>query len=166
MRRICMPRIELAELAAEIPENWNVQGMLTLTLPSSDPNVKPNVILTKEYLPKEVDLVSYFTKIKDSIMKRGIKDLKISDEKDIAISGIRGKMMVCSWDVSAMAEMMKQQQPDKPAPEIKPGQMVKQIQVTLLKDKLAINMTASFPDDKFQDYYKPFQQFLKDLKIG
>jgi hypothetical protein len=135
-------------------------------LPSSDPNVKPNVILTKEYLPKEVDLVSYFTKIKDSIMKRGIKDLKISDEKDIAISGIRGKMMVCSWDVSAMAEMMKQQQPDKPAPEIKPGQMVKQIQVTLLKDKLAINMTASFPDDKFQDYYKPFQQFLKDLKIG
>ena len=161
-----MPRIELAELAAEIPENWNVQGMLTLTLPSSDPNVKPNVIVTKEYLPKEVDLATYFGRIKDSIMKRGIKDLKISDEKDIAISGIRGKMMVCSWDVSAMAEMMKQQQPDKPAPDIKPGQMVKQIQVTLLKEKLAINMTASFPDDKFQDYYKPFQQFLKDLKIG
>ncbi len=161
-----MPRIELGELAAEIPENWNVQGMLTLTLPSSDPNVKPNVIVTKEYLPKEVDLPTYFGRIKDSIMKRGIKDLKISDEKDIAISGVRGKMMVCSWDVSAMAEMMKQQQPDKPAPEVKPGQMVKQIQVTLLKEKLAINMTASFPDDKFQDYYKPFQQFLKDLKIA
>ena len=140
--------------------------MLTLTLPSGDPNVKPNVILTKEYLPKEADLATYFAKIKESIEKRGIKDLKISDEKDIAISGVRGKMMLCSWDVSAMAEMMKQRQPDKPAPDIKPGQIVKQIQVTLLKDKLAINMTASFPEDKFQEYYKPFQEFLKSLKIS
>ena len=161
-----MPRIELAEMAAELPENWNVQGMLTLTLPSEDPNVKPNVIITKEYLPKEVDLVSYFGRIKESIKKRGIKDLKISEEKDIAISGVRGKMMVCSWDVSAMAEMIKQRQPDQPAPEIKPGQIVKQIQLTLLKEKLAINMTASFPADRFQDYYKPFQQFLKSLKIS
>ena len=161
-----MPNIELAELTAQLPENWTVQGMLTLTLPSDDPNVKPNVILTKEYLPGEIDLATYFGRIRESIVKRGIKDLKISDEKDIAISGVRGKMMVCSWDVSAMAEMLKQQQPDKPAPNIKEGQIVKQIQVTLLKDKLAINMTASFPDDKFQEYYKPFQGFLKNLKIS
>lgn len=161
-----MPRIELAEIAAEMPENWSVQGMLTLTLPSPDPNVKPNVIITKEYLPKEVDLASYFGRIKESIKKRGIKDLKISEEKDVAISGVRGKMMVCSWDVSAMAEMIKQRQPDRPAPEIQPGQIVKQIQLTLLKEKLAINMTASFPEDRFQDYYKPFQQFLKSLKIS
>lgn len=161
-----MSRLELAEISAEIPADWNVQGMMTITLPCSDPNVKPNVILTKEYLPKEVDLVSYFGRIKESIQKRGIKDLKISDEKDIAISGVRGKMMVCSWDVSAMAEMMKQQQPDKPAPNIQPGQIVKQVQLTLLKDTLAINMTASFPADKFQDYYKPFQEFLKSLKIA
>lgn len=161
-----MPKIEMAEFAAETPENWNVQGMLTLTLPSSDPNVKPNVILTKEYLPGDVDLSTYFSRIKDSIQKRGIKDLKITDEKDIAISGVRGKMMICSWDVSAMAEMMKQQQPDKPAPNIKQGQMVKQVQVTLLKEKLAINMTASFPEEKFQEYYKPFQQFLKSLKFA
>jgi len=139
---------------------------LTLTLPSPDPNVKPNVILTKEYLPKEVDLTSYFGRIKDSIQKRGIKDLKISDEKDIAISGVRGKMMLCSWDVSAMAEMMKQKQPDKPAPKIKEGQKVKQVQVTLLKGNMDINMTASFPEDKFKDYYKPFQEFLKSLKIA
>ena len=46
-----MPRLELAEISAELPENWNVQGMLTLTLPSPDKNVKPNVIVTKEYLP-------------------------------------------------------------------------------------------------------------------
>lgn len=161
-----MPRIEMGELAAETPADWNVQGMMTLTLPSDDPNVKPNVIVTKEYLPKEVDLATYFGRIKESIEKRGIRDLKISDEKDIAISGVRGKMMLCSWDVSAMAEMMKQRDPSKPAPNIKPGQMVKQIQVTLLKERLAINMTASFPDDRFQDYYKPFQQFLKSLKIS
>ena len=155
----------MAELSAEIPDTWNVQGMLTLTLPSSDPNVKPNVILTKEYLPKQIDLVSYFTRIKESIQKRGIKDLKISDEKDIAISGMRGKMMICQWDVSAMAEMMKEQNPNQPAPNIKPGQLVKQIQVTLMKETMAINMTASFPAEKFQDYYKPFQEFLKSLKV-
>jgi len=161
-----MPRIEMAELTAEVPENWNVQGMLTLTLPSDDPNVKPNVILTKEYLPKEVDLTTYFSRIKESIEKRGIKDLKISDERDIAISGVRGKMMVCSWDVSAMADMMRQQNPNSPAPNIKAGQIVKQVQVTLLKNNLAINMTASFPNDRFQEYYKPFQLFLKGLKVG
>lgn len=161
-----MPKIEIGEFTAETPENWNVQGMLTLTLPSEDPNVKPNVIVTKEYLPKEIDLTSYFGRIKDSIQKRGIKDLKISDERDIAISGVRGKMMICSWDVSAMAELMKQNQPNAPAPNIKPGQLVKQVQVTLLKDTLAINMTASFPDERFQEYYKPFQQFLKSLKVA
>lgn len=161
-----MPHIELGELIAETPENWNIQGMLTLTLPSPDPNIKPNVIITKEYLPKEVELLDYFGRIKDSIQKRGIRDLKISDERDIAISGVRGKMMICSWDVSAMAEMMKQSQPDGPAPNIKPGQMVKQVQVTLLKETLAINMTASFPEEKFQEYYKPFQQFLKSFKVS
>ena len=158
-----MPHIELAELSVETPEDWTVQGMLTLTLPSPDPNVKPNVILTKEYLPSEVDLNMYFGRIRDSILQRGIKDLKVSDERDIAISGVRGKMMVCSW---AMAEMLKQQQPDRPPPNVQKGQMVKQVQVTLLKGTLAINMTASFPEDRFNDYYKPFQLFLKNLKIA
>lgn len=160
-----MPRIELSELSAEIPENWNVQGMLTLTLPSPDKNVKPNVIVTKEYLPQNVDLGEYFDKIKESIQNRGIRDLKISDEKDVVISGVRGKMMVCSWDVSAMADLMRRENPNQPAPEIKPGQVVKQVQVTLLKGPLAINMTASFPDEQFNNYYKPFSTFLKGLKI-
>lgn len=161
-----MPHIEMAELSADLPAEWSVQGMLTITLPSSDPNVKPNVILTKEYLPKKINLATYFDRIKESIQKRGIKDLKISDEKDIAISGMRGKLMICSWDVSAMAEMLKKQSPDQPAPNIKPGQKVKQIQVTLLKENMAINMTASFPEEKFQEYYKPFQEFLKSLKVA
>ncbi len=160
-----MPRIELAELSAEMPENWNVQGMLTLTLPSPDKNVKPNVIITKEYLPQEADLGQYFDKIKESIQNRGIRDLKISDEKDVVISGVRGKMMVCSWDVSAMAELMRKENPEAPAPQIKPGQVVKQVQVTLLKGTLAINMTASFPQEQFPEYYKPFTAFLKGLKI-
>jgi len=161
-----MSQISIGELSADIPEDWNVQGMLTLTLPSSDPNVKPNVILTKEYLPKPIDLAAYFGRIKESIKNRGIKDLKITDEKDIAISGMRGKMMLCSWDVAAMAEMLKQQNPNQQAPDVQPGQRVKQIQVTLLKDTLAINMTASFPEDKFQEYYKPFQAFLKNLRVA
>lgn len=161
-----MSRIELAELAADIPEEWNVQGMLTLTLPSPDKNVKPNVIITKEYLPQEVDLNDYFGKIKESIQNRGIRDLKISDEKDVVVSGVRGKMMVCSWDVSAMAELMRRENPDQPAPDIKPGQIVKQVQVTLLKGTLAINMTASFPNEQFGEYYKPFTAFLKGLRVS
>lgn len=146
-----------------MPENWQVQGMLTLTLPSPDKNVRPNVILTKEFLPKEVGLAEYFGRIKESIQKRGIKDLKVSDEKDLVISGIKGKMMICSWDVAAMAAMFGKDK--EKLKNIKPGQIVKQIQITLLKDKLAINMTASFPADQFDIYYRPFQKFLKTLKI-
>lgn len=161
-----MPNIELAGLLAEIPDNWNCQGMLTLTLPSADKNVKPNVILTKEYLPRPIELAEYFHRIKESIQNRGIKDLKISSEKEIVVSGVRGKIMVCSWDVSAMAAMLQKERPDQKIPEhIKPGQMVKQIQVTLLKDQLAINMTASFPAEQFEVYYRPFQLFLKSMKI-
>lgn len=161
-----MPKISLPGLDAEIPDNWGCQGMLTLTLPSPDKNVKPNVIVTKEVLPRPIELGEYFNRIKESIQKRGIKDLTISDEREVVISGVRGKMMVCSWDVSAMAAMLQKNKPEAPPPNVKPGQMVKQIQVTLLKDQLAINMTASFPSEKFEIYYRPFQQFLKSLKIA
>ncbi len=160
-----MPNLDLVGLTAEIPENWNCQGMLTLTLPSPDKNVKPNVILTKEFLPREIPLNDYFARIKESIQKRGIKDLKISDEREIVVSGVRGKLMICQWDVSAMAAMLQKENPQQPAPAIKPGQMVKQIQVTLLKETLAINMTASFPAEQFDVYYRPFQLFLKSMKI-
>lgn len=158
--------INIGGLSAEIPADWQTQGMLTLTLPSSDKNVRPNVIVTKEYLPGPMGLNEYFGRIKDSITKRGIQDLKVTDERDLAISGVKGKLMVCQWDVSAMAAMMSKENPNQPPPNVKPGQMVKQVQVTLLKDSLAINMTASFPADQFDTYYKPFQQFLKSLKIS
>ncbi len=157
--------LNLIGLEADVPENWSVQGMVTLTLPSADKNVRPNVILTKEMLPRPMELSEYFGRIKESIEKRGIQDLKISEEKDLAISGVRGKMMVCSWDVSAMAAMLGKDKAKK-LENIKPGQQVKQIQVTLLKDQLAINMTASFPSEDFESYWKPFQQFLKTMKIS
>lgn len=164
-----MSQIDLGGLTAEIPENWSCQGMLTLTLPSPDKKVKPNVILTKEFLPRPMELAEYFARIKESIQKRGIKDLKISNEKDLIVSGIPGKLMVCQWDVSQMAQMMGKEKgaetPKIEAPKVAPGQLVKQVQVTLLKDLLAINMTASFPADQFDIYYRPFQQFLKTMKI-
>lgn len=158
-----MANINLVGLEGEIPDNWQVQGMLTITLPSPDKNVRPNVILTKEFLPKNVPLNEYFGKIKESIQNRGIKDLKISDERELVISGIRGKMMICSWDVAAMASMLGKD--SEKLKDIKPGQIVKQIQITLLKEKVAVNMTASFPSEQFDIYYRPFQQFLKSLKI-
>ncbi len=159
-----MAKIDIAGLSADIPSDWSCQGMLTLTLPSPDKKVKPNVILTKELLPKPVELSEYFTKIKESIQKRGIKDLKISNEKDLVVSGVRGKMMVCQWDVAQMAQMMGNQK-GQDMSHIKEGQFVKQVQVTLLKGQMAINMTASFPADQFEAFYKPFQEFLKSMKI-
>jgi len=159
-----MQTIDLAGLTAEIPDDWSCQGMLTLTLPSPDKKVKPNVILTKEFLPKPALLPDYFAKIKESIQKRGIKDLKISNEKDLVVSGVRGKMMVCQWDVAQMAQMMGSQK-GQDVSHIKEGQFVKQVQVTLLKGQMAINMTASFPADQFESFYKPFQEFLKSMKI-
>jgi len=155
--------INLVGLEGEVPDAWGVQGMLTLTLPSPDKNIRPNVILTKEYFPKEVDLNEYFERMKESILKRGIKDLKITDEREIVISGVKGKMMICSWDVSAMASVLGKE--NEQLKNISPGQVVKQVQITLIKGALVINMTASFPGDKFEIYYRPFQQFLKSLKI-
>ena len=160
-----MPTIDISGLSAEIPEDWSCQGMLTLTLPSPDKRVKPNVILTKELLPQPIELADYFAKIKESIQKRGIQDLKISNEKDLVVSGVRGKMMVCQWDVSQMAKMMGKDK-GQDLSHIQEGQFVKQVQVTLLKGQVAINMTASFPADQFESYYKPFQEFLKSMKIG
>lgn len=161
-----MANIDLSGLSADIPEDWTCQGMLTITLPSPDKKVKPNVILTKEFLPKQIELTEYFGKIKESILKRGIQDLKISNEKDLVISGVRGKMMVCQWDVAQMAQMMSKQKGGEPPPNLPQGQIVKQVQVTLLKGQMAINMTASFPAEQFDAYYKPFQAFLKSIKIS
>lgn len=139
--------------------------MLTLTLPSADKKVKPNVIVTKEFLPKPASLAEYFGKIKESILKRGIQDLQISNEKDLVISGVAGKMMLCQWDVAQMAKMMGQQK-GQDVSHIQTGQIVKQVQVTLLKGQMAVNMTASFPADQFETFYKPFQAFLKSIKIS
>jgi len=140
--------------------------MLTFTLPSPDKNVKPNIILTKERLPQAIPLRQYFDRIKQSIMSRGIRDFKVTDEREIIIGGVKGIQMVCTWDVSAMKQMLAAQQgPGQPPPDIKPGQMVQQVQVTLLKDVTAVNLTGSFPADQFDLYFRPFQNFLKTIKF-
>jgi len=159
-----MGKIILNGLEAEVPQTWQDQGMLTFTIPSPDKNVKPNIILTKEILPQTLDLKEYFQKIKESIVKRGIRDFKITDERELIVAGTRAMQMICTWDVSAMKQMLSAG--GGPVPDIKPGQMVKQVQVTLLKGQTAINLTGSFPAEQFDIYYRPFQNFLKTLKIS
>jgi hypothetical protein len=161
-----MGKILFNDVEFEIPSTWQDQGMLTFTIPSADKNVKPNIILTKETLPQPTPLKEYFERIKQSILKRGIKDFKITDEREIIVAGAQGMQMVCMWDVSAMKQMLAAQQaPGQALPEIKPGQVVKQVQVTILKDLTAVNLTGSFPADQFDLYYRPFQNFLKTLKF-
>ncbi|MBI2066782.1 MAG: DcrB-related protein [Deltaproteobacteria bacterium] len=159
-----MAKIYLGGLEAETPPTWQDQGMITFTIPSPDKNVKPNIIMTKETLPQAIGLKEYFQKIKESIVKRGIRDFKISDEREIIVGGARAMQMVCTWDVSAMRQMLGTG--GGPVPEIKPGQMVKQVQVTILKDTTAVNLTGSFPAEQFDIYYRPFQNFLKSIKLG
>jgi len=160
-----MGKYSLNDVEFEIPANWQDQGMLTFTLPSSDKTVKPNVILTKERLPQPMELKDYFARIKDAVAKRGIKDFKIEDEREIEVNNVPAMMMVCTWDVSAMKQMLGQDQKEQ-LEKIKPGQMVKQVQVSMIKDTLAINMTASFPAEQFDLYFRPFQQFLSSIKIA
>lgn len=159
-----MGKYSLNELQFEIPANWQDQGMLTFTLPSPDKNVKPNVILTKERLAQKIALKDYFDKIKQAVANRGIKDFKIEDERQIEINSVPAMLMVCSWDVSAMKQMLGEDQKEQ-LDNLKPGQMVKQVQVSMIKDELAVNMTASFPAEQFDIYFRPFQKFLNTIKL-
>ncbi|QQR79348.1 MAG: DcrB-related protein [Deltaproteobacteria bacterium] len=162
-----MGKIIVNDIEFEIPANWQDQGMMTFTIPSPDKNVKPNIIMTKERLPQPIPLRQYFDRIKQSITNRGIRDFQVNDERDVVVAGVPGIQMVCTWDVSAMKQMLAAQQPQgAPPPDIKPGQIVKQVQLTLMKDLLALNLTGSFPADQFDLYFRPFQNFLKTLKFN
>lgn len=158
-----MAKVSMSDFEVELPSNWQDQGMVTVTLPSTDKKVRPNIIITKERLQSPVDLAAYFEKIKTSVQARGIDSFKILDERDTALAGVPAKMMVCTWDLSAMKKMMG------PKPEsfdhIKPGQMVQQIQVSCIRDDVAINLTASFPAEQFQIYSRPFQKFVEGFKF-
>lgn len=154
----------LNNLQFEVPANWQDQGMLTFTLPSPDKNVKPNVILTKERLAQEISLKDYFERIKQAVASRGIKDFKVEDERQIEVNQVPAMLMVCSWDVSAMKQMLGQGQEEQ-LKNIKPGQMVKQVQVSMIKEGVAVNMTASFPAEQFDIYFRPFKQFLDTISF-
>lgn len=156
-------KILLDDVEVILPANWQDQGMITLTLPSTDKNVRPNVILTKERLSKPIDLQSYFAKIKEAVQARGITSFKVLQEKQITIAGVPAMQLVCSWDLSAMKKMMGPNAPK--LDHIKEGQLVQQVQVSLIKGNVAINMTASFPADQFQLYARPFQQFLRGFRF-
>ncbi len=158
-----MAKFAMSDFEVEIPANWKDQGMVTLTMPSTDPNVRPNIIITKEALQQPVELAAYFEKIKQSVQARGIESFKITSEKDVALSGTPAKMMICTWDLSAMKQMMGPKAGN--LEHIKQGQMVQQIQVSCIKDQVAINLTASFPAEQFELYSRPFQQFIKGFKF-
>lgn len=157
-----MANIVLSDIEIDMPANWKDQGMITFTLPSTDKNVRPNIILTKERLLKPVDLVTYFDRIKQSIQGRGVQSFEMIDEFEFEVGGVRAMQMVCRWDLSSMKAMAK---PGQNMDHIQPGQMVQQIQVSLIKDDLAVNFTASFPDEQFEIYARPFEKFISSLKF-
>lgn len=158
-----MGKLVFSDFEVDVPTNWQDQGMVTLTMPSPDPNVRPNIIITKERLTQATDLNAYFEKIKQSVQSRGIESFKIVSEKDVALSNIPAKMMICSWDLSAMKNMMGAKAGN--LDHIKQGQMVQQIQVSCLRELVAINLTASFPAEQFEIYSRPFMQFIKGFKF-
>ena len=156
-----MSKLVLCDMEMDVPANWRDQGMVTLTLPSTDKNIRPNIIVTKERLPQPVDLATYFAKIKQSIMSRNIKSFEIVDEREIQVGGVPAMQMVCRWDLSAMKDMNKNQNME----HIKEGQMVQQIQLSLIKGDTAVNFTASFPAEQYSIYERPFSKFVGGLKF-
>lgn len=158
-----MSKIVLNDLEFDIPSNWQDQGMVTLTIPSTDKNVRPNIIITKERLAEKVDLQTYFAKIKEAIKARGIQTFQILDERAIKVSNLPAMQMVCTWDLEAMKQMLGDNA--DALKNIKPGQKVQQIQVSFLKDDVAINLTASFPAEQFEIYSRPFQKFISTIKV-
>ncbi len=159
-----MAKLVLGDMEVELPTNWQDQGMITLTIPSTDKNVRPNVILTKERLTQPVDLATYFNKIKEAVKARGIQSFKVVDEKQISVGGVPAMQMICQWDLAAMKQMLGPEEAQA-LQNVKPGQKVQQIQITLLRDSVAVNITASFPGEQFEIYSRPFQKFIQAMKF-
>ncbi|HEX5034189.1 MAG TPA: DcrB-related protein [bacterium] len=157
-----MGKVVLNDLEFDVPSNWQDQGMVTLTIPSTDKNVRPNIIITKERLAQPVDLPTYFAKIKEAVKARGIQTFQILDEREISIAGLPAMQMVCAWDLAAMKQMLGPNA--EVLKNIKPGQKVQQIQVSFIKADVAVNLTASFPAEQFEIYTRPFQKFLATIK--
>lgn len=159
-----MAKVVLSDLEFEIPASWQDQGMVTLTIPSTDKNVRPNIIITKERLAQPVDLATYFAKIKEAVKARGISTFQVLDERQITVGGVPAMQMVCSWDLEAMKQMLGTNA--EALKNIKPGQKVQQIQVSLIKNDVAVNLTASFPAEQFEIYSRPFQKFISTIKYA
>lgn len=159
-----MSKLTLCDMELEVPQNWKDQGMVTLTLPSTDKKVRPNIIVTKERLAQPIDLPTYFEKIKESVQARGIKSFEIVDEFELEVGGIPAMEMICKWDLSAMKDMGGGGGAN--LDHIQDGQMVQQIQVSLIKDDYAVNFTASFPAEQFSLYERPFDKFVASINFS
>ena len=157
-----MGKVVLNDLEFDVPSNWQDQGLVTLTIPSTDKNVRPNIIITKERLAAPTDLATYFGKIKEAVKARGIQTFQILDEREVQIAGVPAMQMVCAWDLAAMKQMLGPNA--EVLKNIKPGQKVQQIQVSFIKGEVAVNLTASFPAEQFEIYTRPFQKFLATIK--
>ncbi len=157
-----MGKVVLNDLEFDVPANWQDQGMVTLTIPSTDKNVRPNIIITNERLTQAVDLATYFSKIKEAVKARGIQTFQILDERQMTVGGVPAMQMVCSWDLEAMKQMLGANA--EALKNIPPGQKVQQIQVSFIKGDVAVNLTASFPAEQFDLYARPFQKFLSTIK--
>ncbi len=158
-----MAKIVMTDFEVEVPSNWKDQGMITITMPSTDKKVRPNIIITKERLAQPVELEAYFDKIKRSVQARGIDSFQILEESDLEVAGVPAKKMICTWDLASMKKMMNQNA--QSLDHIQPGQMVQQIQVSFIRNDEAINLTASFPAEQFQIYSRPFQKFVEGFKF-
>jgi hypothetical protein len=157
-----MAKLTLCDMELEVPDNWKDQGMITLTLPSTDKKVRPNIIVTKEQLAQPIDLITYFDKIKQSVQARGIKSFEIMEESELDVGGVPAMQMICRWDLSAMKSMAG---PGQNLDHIEEGQMVQQVQVSLIYDNAAVNFTASFPAEQFEIYKRPFDKFVAGLQF-
>ena len=56
-----MGKIVMNNFEVDLPSNWKDQGMITLTMPSTDKKVRPNIIITKERLNQPVELAVRLT---------------------------------------------------------------------------------------------------------
>ena len=161
-----MQRIELGNFLALAPAEWSVQGVITVILPSPDPSVKPNIIITKENLGISISLEDYFNRAKSIILTNPFPSYQVCDERYITVGGVRAKMMVSQWNISDIRELQNYAGArffDLPATK----RVVKQILVTTLLQDLAVNITASVPADKFDGYYDTIlDRFLGSLSFN
>ena len=156
-----MRQIMWTDLAFDCPRDWQDQGVMTFVLPSPDPRLNPNIIVTKERLPKRVPLDVYAQRVKGSLLRRDLPNLTLERERRIEVGDLDGIEIVCSWDVDQLQHPLA---PPKPPPWAR-NRVVKQVLVMLMRGSTIINVTGSFPEELFDDYARSFELFVARMMI-